>query len=257
MLYFFNHFIQLWLLPPGFLIILLILTFLFLSSRPKAAKFLIMFIFMFFWAFSTPLVAQLMIKPLQTYYPALQISHIKQYEQAAIVVLDAGLNLLTPEYGQPMVAKTTLPRLQYAAYLHQQTHIPIMVSGYDPIHSATEDAEVMADVLARFYGVAVRWKENKGANTAQEGLFCTRILAKEGIKSIYLVTEALHIPRAMQAFANSGMTIIAAPTAYRNVTSNLGAISHFLPDIESLHTSTDALHEYIGITWYWLLNNFS
>jgi len=251
MIYYIDHFMQEWLLPPGCNLLLGLIGLLLWRSRPTVAKSLLMLSLISVWVLSLPLVAQQLTAHLQNQYAALSPNKLPTNQSnAAIVVLDAGTNPFTPEYGKPTVSEPTLTRLRYAAYLHKKTHIPILVSGNYPLNTTINEADQMAQALKDYFKTATKWKEDRGLNTAQEGLLTTEILKKFGIKKIYLVTHALHMPRSVYAFKYKGIEIIPAPTGYISVDNHLGKISNILPSMEAFRINYAALREYIGIAWY-------
>lgn len=250
MLFYINHFVEVWLLPPGCNLILACIGFLLWRSRPKLAKGLVIFSFLALWLFSTPITTRYLLNNLQYRYPTLSPSELRAEKDAAIVVLEASLNMNTPEYGQPTVTENTLARIRYAAFLHKKTGIPILVSGNDPGHPTINQADYMAEALQNYFNVPTKWKEDKGYNTAQEGIYSAQILKAAGVKKIYLVTHASHMPRAMYAFQNKGLEVVAAPTGYKGFGRSLGQLSTYLPSMEALDVSQGAMREYIGMAWY-------
>ncbi len=252
MLFYLDRAMEVCLLPPGCNLLLLLLGVLLLKFANPLGKFFIVLALVSFWIFSMPVVAQRLLDGLQNKYPALSPSTLKPEKDAAIVILEASLNLSTPEYGEPTVSENTLTRIRYGAFLNKKTGIPIMVSGNDPTHPTINQADYMAAALKDYFDVSTQWKEDRGFNTAQEGIFATDILKQSGIKKIYLVTHALHMPRSVQSFQNKGFVIIPAPTGYKKIENNLGALSGFLPTTEALSFSAIALREYIGMAWYHL-----
>ncbi len=250
MIYYIDHVIQI-LFPPGCNILIGLIGLLLWRNKPTLGKVLVVFSFVSLWLISTPLVAQYLVDKLQYRTPTLSLEKISDNKNtSAIVVLEAGLNTLTPEYGEPTVSDTTLTRIRYAAFLYHKTGIPILVSGNDPMQPTINQANYMAKALHNYFDVPTRWKEDRGVNTAQEGLLVTEMLKKDGVTTIYLVTHAMHMPRAMFAFKSKAFTIIPAPTGYYAISNTLGIFSLLLPSTEALRLSTSAFHEYIGIMWY-------
>lgn len=256
MVFYLNHFVEVWLLPPGSNLILVCIGLLLWRSSPKLAKSVVAFSVLTLWLFSTPLVTSYLINHLQYRYPTLAPTALLADKDAAIVVLEASLNMTTPEYGQPTVSEGTLSRLRYAAFLHRKTGARILVSGNDPGNPTINQADYMAKALHDYFNVPTEWKEDKGYNTAQEGIHSTDILKQAGVKKLYLVTHASHMPRAVYAFKGRGIEVIAAPTAYKAFEHSLGKLSNFLPAMDALSVSQMALREYIGLLWYKLYYRF-
>jgi uncharacterized SAM-binding protein YcdF (DUF218 family) len=69
-------------------------------------------------------------------------------------------------------------------------------------------------------------------------------------KPFILVTSAGHMPRAMGVFKKLGMNPIPAPTNYLSKKDYPAAT--FLPSPQNLLRSDLAVHEYLGLAWYWM-----
>ena len=251
MLFYLTQFVQTLLLPPCSNLLLVIIGFLVWRYKPLAGKIVVFIALLGLWLLSTPFFAQQLIDGLQYQYAALSPSKLKEDKTASIVVLEAGLNLQSPEYGMvPLVSEATLTRLRYSAFLYQKTQARILVSGNDPTHSSINQTDYMANALKEYFGVPTKWREDRGYNTALEGIFSAEILKKAGIKKIYLVTIAYHMPRSIRAFQNKELEVIPAPTAFMSTETPLKSVTALLPSTKALDVSVNALHEYLGLFWY-------
>lgn len=256
MLFYLNHFVEVWLLPPGVNLLLAITGFLLWRFWPKTGKLLVAVSFISLWLLSTPVVTGYLINGLQYRYQPLKPAQLMTDKNAAIVVLEASLNMTTPEYGKPTVSEGTLSRIRYAAFLHRMTEAPVLVSGNDPGNPTINQADYMANALKDYFNVPTQWKEDKGYNTALEGIHSAEILKKAGVRKIYLVTHAIHMPRAVYAFQGRGLDVIPAPTGYKSFEHSLGKLSGYLPAMDALSVSQGVLREYIGLLWYRLYYRF-
>jgi uncharacterized SAM-binding protein YcdF (DUF218 family) len=191
-----------------------------------------------------PAVADRLLQTLEI-YPALQASDVDGAQ--AIVVLGAGVYDNQPEYQSSSLTPSALERIRYAAYLYRKTHLPILVSGGNPLGGDT-DAEVMQRELTTFFNTPVKWVESKSANTAQNAQMSWELLHKEGISKILLVTHATHMRRAKASFDRVGFTVIPAPTVFREMPPD--SILNFVPQLRTLGTLNTVLHEWVGILWY-------
>ena len=139
--------------------------------------------------------------------------------------------------------------LRYAAYVARQTGLPVLVSGGAVSRAQIPLALLMADMLGRDYGVKAKWLESRSTNTAENAIFSSEMLKRQGINRVILVTHAWHMERARAAFLANGMSVIAAPTAFYG----LGRINlpfDLLPNLTALRMSGYAIHENVGIVWY-------
>jgi len=166
----------------------------------------------------------------------------------AIVVLGAGTYFSAPEYGGDTVPPLGLERLRLAAHLYRNTHLPILLTGGQPDGGKTSEAELMKAVLENDFKVPAKWIEGASTNTRENAALSHRILLKNGIDSIYLVSQAWHMPRAQQIFAKFGLCVAPASTGYR--TRNRINLLAFIPDSKALAESHIALHELLGIARY-------
>jgi uncharacterized SAM-binding protein YcdF (DUF218 family) len=141
--------------------------------------------------------------------PAIQRAHS---EAQVIVLLGGGTIGPASEYAADTVSWLT--RNGAAAKLHTQTKKPILVSGGSVAGKTTAEAKQMHAILSEEFHVPVRWVEDRSHDTFTNALESARILAPLGIKTVYLVTHAWHIPRARLAFEYAGFEIIAAPTEF-------------------------------------------
>lgn len=128
------------------------------------------------------------------------------------------------------------------ARLQQATGLPVLASGGDG------EAAAIKRQLERRFGVEVRWTENESLNTEQNALFSARILARRNIKTIILVTHALHMPRAQRMFMDRGLEVIPVATDFSKYAPLQWG--DFLPSPEGRKLAKSALHEVLGMVWY-------
>lgn len=196
---------------------------------------------------STPVGAMLIVRPLEDMSPPL--ASARDTGAQAIVVLSGGQMLAAPEYGGSGVPNaTSLIRLRYAAKLHTETGLPILVSGGAPTGAPGSEAAQMARVLREEFLTPVKWLEEASNNTAQNAQFSARILQPVGVQKILLVTDALHMARAKSIFVRNGFDVIAAPTRF----FGKQPLTWFdlIPTTHALDHARFAMHEWIGMVWY-------
>ena len=168
----------------------------------------------------------------------------------AIVVLGGGRYTDALEYGGDSTNKLTLERLRYAAYLHRATQLPILVSGGAPFNETVSEAALMQDALTKDFQTPARWVEDKSATTQANATYTKTMLAAAGIRRIYLVTHASHMPRALWAFENAGLSVVPAPTGFSKPGKQDSGILGYLPTESGLSLSSMALRERLGLIWY-------
>ena len=246
MSWFITNFIAAFLLPPLNLLLLLALGIFLLYRRRKLARPLLLAAFGLLWIASTPYFAEGALHLLEARSAALESRH---QPGDAIVILGGGTYFHAPEYaGQDTVGEATLLRLRYGARLQRETGKPILVTGGKPLGNQLSEAQQMRAALEQDFRVPVRWTEYASDNTFENARYSFQTLQKDGIKKIYLVTHAWHMPRAAEVFRRAGFDVIEAPTAFttRYQTDPLA----FLPRAEALRDSKIFMHEVIGLLWY-------
>jgi len=142
----------------------------------------------------------------------------------------------------------TLDRLRTAAALQRRTGLPILATG----GTAESDTEAvglaMQQSLRDDFQTPARWVEAQSLDTWENARFSAGILRAEGITSVYVVTHAWHMKRALLAFQGTGLTVTAAPTPLDAM--NRPDLDDFLPRASAWQTGYYAMHEWIGLVWY-------
>jgi uncharacterized SAM-binding protein YcdF (DUF218 family) len=239
------------LLPPFNLILLGGIGWLLLKQRRQIlGKSLIFTAVALLWLLSTPYISSQLLTWIEA-----RIHPAPNCQPQAIVVLGAGTYFNAPEFGGDTVTSLGLERLRLAAHLYRHTRLPILVSGGQPDGGKTPEAGLMKTVLENDFKVPVKWVESASANTRENAVYSHQILQQAGIGSVYLVTQAWHMPRAQDIFAKTGLCAVPAATGYR--THNRTTLLSFLPDAKALAESHLALHEAIGIIWHRIWSRFA
>lgn len=229
-------------LPPTVLLLTAVIGLLLCRQRPRLGRTTIAVSLLTLLLLSTPWVANVLKRSLETYAP-IQPQTLRQAQ--AIVVLGAGTYYTAPEFGGlDAISRNGLARVRYAAYLHRQSGLPILVAGGAP-HGGRTESEAMREVLEREFHVAVRWQDALSHSTAENAQYSREILAKSAVSSVILVTDAIHMPRAKLVFEKVGMTVLPAPTGF--ATDSPGFVLN-LPSASALDSSAYAIREWIALS---------
>ena len=236
-------------LPPASLFALLALGLVLWRRRPRLGRVLAGSAIAAFYLLCSGFGASALVTPLENLTRPLQ--RTTETGAQAIVVLAAGRIDDAPEYGgneQPDYI--ALARLRYAARLHRETGLPILASGGNGTASGRYKPKALAmeRALREEFAVPVRWIETASENTAQNATYSARILQKENIRRILLVTDAMHMPRSVMEFERNGMEVVAAPTVF--FSGGTMSLMMLLPGAENLRRSYYAMYEWIGMAWY-------
>jgi len=243
-----THFIKALLLPPTVLLLLFFIAGVLHYFRHKLAKPMFIASFCLFYLFSIPLTSNLLMHALEI-HPPLSAEQIEQHDRQAIIVLGSG-KAIGPEYGnERTVTLRGLVRLRYAAKLHRDTGLPIVLTGGTVKAGEEIEADVMERVLKDEFKIDKIYKESQSRNTAQNAEYSAALLESHGLNKAYIVTQAWHMRRAMLVFNKYGIDAIAAPTAFE-AREFEASIDYLIPNASSFQNTYFALHELIGYFWY-------
>ena len=194
---------------------------------------------------ATPFVSARLLRLAETPW---DVSPVAQSPQA-IVILSAGVYPRAPEYGGDTVDALTLERIRYGARLQRRTGLPILVTGGRPRNATQPVAESMRRALVEDFKVPVRWVEGRARTTRENAEQSAALLRAEGIDTIYLVTHAVHMRRAQEAFERARLTVLPAATLFTAIDPGV-SLRALVPRATTLTRSSYALHELIGRLWY-------
>lgn len=234
------------LLPPLNLLVCCALGIVLLKRSQRLARTVLIFACLVLYVFSTPIIVGTLRRSAETTPPL--NPDVALPEAEAIVVLAGGLYRKAPEYGVDTVDGYVLERLRYAARLYRLTGKPVFVTGGSWREGVRPESHAMKESLEEDFHVPVQWVEDRSRTTLENARFSAPLLQQNGIHKIYLVTHALHMRRAREAFERMGLIVIPAPTVF--ATREQLSILHFLPQGASLESGNNVLYEWLGRLWY-------
>lgn len=242
-------------LPPTAFFVLLLLGLLLIRWKRRLGRVYLWCLLVVVYLSTTPFIAGELMAPLQP-YAAIDPRH-PDPDIEAIVVLGAGVYPAAPEYSSSdaegaagfTAGPLTLQRLQYAAFLARATEQPILVSG-GPAGAAPAItvAEAMRLTLQRDFDVEAAWVEEESRSTLANAQLSAAQLRAAGVRRLYLVTHAWHMPRAMTAFEGLDVEVVPAPTRF--VSRSEPTWRDFLPSAKAFCTTYYAVYEWLGLAWY-------
>ena len=237
-------------LPPGGNIVLAVAALALWRRLRVLALTLLTISLVTLYVFSTPKLSDVLFEAVESFDARLPGAALAD-NVGAIVVLAGGRAGNAPEYGGETVSVASLVRLRYAARLQRETGLPLLVSGGSVYGiESTSEAALINDVLESELNASVRWLEERSRTTAENASYSAELLRNEQIAAIVLVTDAAHMPRAVEVFEGQGMEVYAAPTGHRGGQGVTGTIFDWLPSSAALDRSRIALHEFLGRIWY-------
>jgi uncharacterized SAM-binding protein YcdF (DUF218 family) len=196
---------------------------------------------------SWPPVEWLLSRPLEISYPVQPFRCPATVQ--AVVVLSSSVRAPEPAHPYPLPDQATFSRCEFAAWIHRnRPELPVIASGGSAGGNQPAMAETMAALL-RQAGVpqTMIWTEDLSRNTHESAVYCADILRRRGIREIALVVEARSMFRAAACFRKQGITVVPAPSAFRDW-DTFG--EEILPGWRTIARNEVTLHEMAGIVWY-------
>jgi uncharacterized SAM-binding protein YcdF (DUF218 family) len=198
-------------------------------------------------ALSLPLVANQLVRFEESRVPMADACAASP--PATIVVLSGGITRQPADAADfAALGEYSLRRLFAAVALYRAQHAArLVISGGEGQYGIAESA-LMAR-LAEQLGVPGQaiTLEARSHSTWQNAQF-TRELEPAVDQRIWLVTSALHMPRAAYAFREAGFSVCAWPADTRFASAN--SAGYYLPSTGALDKSDAAIHEMLGEAAY-------
>jgi uncharacterized SAM-binding protein YcdF (DUF218 family) len=242
-----------YLVYPLTIALLLILVALVLPRRRVwLGRFFLFMAFLVLAASSFPPVARIVYGSLEARYPPVEISKLANAD--VIVLLGGGLRLPLPPR-QDFELTDSSNRARYAAKLFRAGKANrVLVSGGNLLEQG-RGVQPEAHYVRMFLGeLGVPSEailiEDRSRSTWENALETKRILERQGLKRVLLVTSAAHMPRALGSFRAAGIDATPAPTDYRVDEHEEPALLKFLPSADALDKTTEGLREYLGHAVY-------
>jgi uncharacterized SAM-binding protein YcdF (DUF218 family) len=203
-------------------------------------------------AVSLPAIAHISLGTLEWRYPPIEQ---RPDDAEAIVVLGGGVHPADATRLRAEMNSETLGRcLNAAAVYRQGKPCPVIVSGgsTDTASSAPPIALLMRDFL-RDHGVTAAdlIVEDRSRTTHENAVECRKLLEERRIRKVILVTDATHMFRAMRSFRKQGIDAVPSACAHRATQFEWGVFD-FLPSPNAVQNHERTMHEWLGITFYWL-----
>ena len=201
---------------------------------------------------SLPAIAHLSLGTLEWRYPP---DERRPNDAEAIVVLGAGM---TPPDATRLRAELnshSLFRCIHAAAIYRRGKpCPVVVCGGKIESGASTPplAHLMRDFL-RDQGLnnADLIVEDRSLTTHENAVECRKVLEERRISRVILVTEAVHMFRALRSFRKQGIEAVPSACHYRSIRFEW-AVWRFLPSATAFQYHEQTIHEWLGFAWYWV-----
>ena len=203
------------------------------------------------WVPATPAFSLWIRGALEHLYPPQAVETVPAVD--AIVVLGGSVSPAVPPRIYPNL-NAGADRVLHAARLYKAGKAPLVIvsSGAFPWRKkGLPEAPAMRQLLAE-WGVPqeVVISETDSQNTFGNAVFTAGILEQRNIKTILLVTSALHMRRALAVFLSLGINAIPAATDYEIVDDGDDSFFLWIPNVDALWGSTRAIKEWVGYVVY-------
>ncbi len=240
---FFRRLVEIVVLPPAGPLWLALAGALMLATRwRKVGRWMIAIALVSLYLLSTQVVQTAIIATVD-HHPPLAPNGEGWEPADAIVVLGAGVQWGSREWDGDAPSSMAVARLRYAAEVHRRTELPVLVTGY------TGDG--MKVVMERDFGIPVEWIEDRSYDTIENAEKTARILRREKIERVYLVTHFWHMPRSVLAFRAVGIDVVPAPMGFVGHRPDDNWLDRLRPRAGPLFVANLVFHEWIGLLWYW------
>jgi uncharacterized SAM-binding protein YcdF (DUF218 family) len=251
MLYFIKFIYSTFLLPPGILIVMLVLLGVWLFHKKyRSSSVILLGITLLFYLSANPFSGNRLIHTLeQRYQPPASV------QGDVVVMLGGGAILDSPNlHCRGHVSGAAANRLLTCIQLYRQLQLPVIVSGGQVYKNTGREAEIARQIL-NDAGI-VHDKiivENRSLNTSENAAYTKLILERHHFRRSILVTSAFHMPRAVKQFQKAGIEVIPYPTDFRTNARYRFILDDLIPSADAFNNFSLALKEYIGLfvaKWY-------
>lgn len=245
-----RYIIKQFLLPPGVLLLLLLFAWWLRRRMPRLSLACFIAGLGGLWLMSLPVVVEWSARVLESEPPLAEIEWPGLTARVdAIVVLGGGREPDDPAWQGDQPSPLAMERIRYAARLARVSGLPLLTTGGLNYGKPPSEAQVMADVFRRDFGLEVRWQEGESRTTWENATSTAKLLLPAGVRRVLLVTQASHMPRARWSFERVGFEVVTAPMGFLGV-PNGKPLGGWLPESKAVWQSGLLLNEAVGLLAY-------
>lgn len=238
--------------PLNFILLLTVFAALLLwRKRVRPAKWLVSLAALYFLLVALTPLPQLLMHGLEKRFP--QLTQWPAQVDGVILLGGAQRPVLTRAHGQPQVNDAAETMLMFLALARRYPNAKAVFTGGsgDPLHQDLTEADTVRMFLSQqdFDPGRVIYETN-ARNTYENAILSKRMVQPQPGETWLLVAGAAHMPRAMGVFRQAQWQVVPVPVNYEAT-----APSSFRPGLNvevPMRTLTLALHEWIGLTVYYL-----
>jgi len=223
-------------------------------NKKKAAKCLFISAFLVFLLTSTNYLPNYLASKLEAQYAPLTTEQIKNIKgKAYLHVLGSGYNKDTRLPPNAQLGLVALGRLSEAIRIFRLVDSGIIVCSASAVDGAPLSQAEVVQNAALVLGIPVQRTLllTTPTTTFEEAHALAEVIDKQS--QVVIVTDALHMPRAMHFFKENGFTnLIAAPARYKTYTDHADEI-RWWPSFDNISLMDEVLHEYLGNLKAWIM----
>ena len=153
-----------------------------------------------------------------------------------------------------LLGGTPVRRIMRALWLYREGKAPfIVITGGNPLEkrAVVPEAQRVADFMVEIGApLAALILETKSRNTRENAVNTAAIFKEHGWRHGLLVTDGVHMPRAMATFKKIGLDVTPVTTDIISGSLKADSLIDFLPDAGALAWTTSAIKEMIGLCVY-------
>ena len=218
--------------------------------RPRFGALLVVVGLAWLWTWSTPVFSDLVRRTLEQRYVEVPVEEVPQ---AAVIVVLGGAMQHDQHQPYPGLSRAA-DRYWHAARLFHADRAKrvILSGGRTPGRGPGMTEAEAAAVLMRDLGVpdAALVLETDALTTHENAVNVARMMADRDLRTLLLVTSALHMRRSEAAFRGAGLDPVPVATDFEVRPASNRALRRWLPSASALASSSRAFHEYVGF-WYY------
>lgn len=202
------------------------------------------------WVFSMPAVGNWLVWQLERQWPDTAVEELPRAD--AVVVLGGAFGSGNGQWTYPS-AGSNVDRYWHAARIFHAGKAPrVILSGGRQPHLTGGLTEAQAGAM--FLGdmgvpAAAMVLDNASLTTAEHDDNLRVLIAEQDIRSLLVVTSAIHMRRAMISLGRLGVEVVPVAAGFSAVADPPFTLRRYLPDVSGLRASTWVVHEVVGY-WY-------
>ena len=214
--------------------------------KKKLAFFLIVFATLIFLASSTAYLPRYLTKQLENkYLPFNPASITNKSERIYIHVLGSGYNLDMRLPATSQIGVAAIGRLAEALRIYRQLSNSVIVCSANSMVGLETQASVTKRAAILLGADSSRVDRLDTPSTTQEEAIALHAHYGNKIKVI-IISDAMHLPRAMKLFEKEGFDAIAAPTNFKVPEDSKQNLFGWWPATVNINLMDLVLHEYLA-----------